>query len=234
MKLQLCPLILCLTLLGVQPPALAQTRPSESSHEQIKTGIEQFLYQRQPGDFIQQQIEVGKIDPRLKLAACEQREFFLPPGSREWGKLTVGVRCISPKPWTIYVATTVRVFGDYISTAKALTAGQVISETDLRIIKGELSSLAPGLITHIKQAVGKTLLTSQAAGVSLHQVMFKLIPLIQAGQSVKIFSQGAGFLVTNEGIALNNAAEGQLAKARTNAGQIISGYTTAAGSIEVR
>lgn len=212
----------------------AQTIASEDAHAAIKAGIEQFLRLRQPKNLIRLEIEVGKIDPRLKLAPCEHLENFLPPRNKEWGKLTVGVRCLRPKAWTIYVAANVRVFGDYVSTTKALAAGQEISANDLQLSKGEISNFAPGLITQIEQALGKTLISSQAAGASLHQTMFKLLPLIQSGQTVKIFSQGAGFLVTNDGIAINNAAEGQLAKARTSAGQIISGYATAAGSIEVR
>lgn len=234
MKLTLWRFVFSLTLTSVMQMTLAQTLASTDSHEQMKVGIEQFLRERQPKDLVRLQIEVGKIDPRLKLAACDRLEYFLPPGSKEWGKLTVGVRCLTPRPWTIYVATNVRAFGDYVSTTKALASGQQISANDLQLTKGEISNFAPGLITQPDKAIGKTLLTSQAAGVSLHQLMFKLIPLIQSGQSVKIFTTGAGFLATNDGIAINNAAEGQLVRARTNSGQIISGYATAAGSIEVK
>ena len=226
--------ILSFLLTGVTLSAPAQTLVTSQSHEDIKSGIEQFLHTRQPSNLIRVQIEVGKIDPRLKLATCDRLDHFLPPNSREWGKITVGVRCLAPRAWTLYVATTVRAFGDYVSTTKALAAGQQISASDLQIAKGEISSFAPGLVTQIEKAVGQTLLTSQAAGVSLHQTMFKLIPLIQSGQAVKIFTQGAGFIATNDGIAINNAAQGQLAKARTSTGQIISGYATAEGKLEVR
>lgn len=234
MKQTLLQFTLSVLMTGITLSASAQSFAPTQSYEQIKTGIEKFLRDRQPDNLIQVHIEVGKIDPRLKLTACDRLENFLPPNSKEWGKITVGVRCLTPHTWTLYVATTVHVFGDYVSTTKALAAGQQISAGDIHIAKGEISNLAPGLVTEIDNAIGKTLLTSQAAGASLHQTMFKLTPLIQSGQAVKIFTQGAGFIATNDGIAINNAAQGQLAKARTGTGQIISGYATAAGSIEVR
>lgn len=234
MKLRLWQTILCFTFAGMLSPSSARSLAPEDAHTSIKAGIEQFLRLRQPENLIRLEIEVGKIDPRLKLSACEHLENFLPPGNKEWGKLTVGVRCLRPKTWTIYVAANVRAFGDYVSTTKALAAGQQINAGDLQLAKGEISNLAPGLITDIDQALGKTLISSQAAGTSLHQAMFKLIPRIQSGQTVKIFTRGASFFASNDGIAINNAAEGQLAKARTSSGQIISGYATAAGSIEVR
>lgn len=214
--------------------AVAHSHAANIPHDHIKAGIESFLRKRQTEPLSQVQIEVGKIDPRLKLASCDQLENFLPPGTKEWGKITVGVRCLNPKPWTLYVAATIRVFGDYVRTTRPLSAGQQLSESDLHLAKGEISNFSPGLVTRLDNAVGKTLSNSQAAGVSVHQQMFKLIPLIQSGQAVKIFTRGAGFVASNDGIAMSNAAEGQVAKARTHSGQIISGYVTAAGSIEIR
>lgn len=221
-------------LMGLSHLAFARIDAANMSHDKIKSGIEQFLRERQTTNELRLQIEVGQIDSRLKLPSCDHLDNFLPPHSKEWGKITVGVRCLHPKPWTIYVASTVRVFGDYVATTKALTAGQKIGEEDLQMMKGEISSFSPGLITQLEKAVGKTLIGSQAAGVSLHQTMFKLVPLIYSGQAVKIYTKGAGFLATNDGIAMSNAAEGQLVKARTIGGQVIAGYATATGKIEVR
>ena len=58
-------------------------------------------------------------------------DVFSPPGSRLWGNSSVGVRCGAPTPWTIYVTVTVRVTGPYVASARALTAGQALTQGDL-------------------------------------------------------------------------------------------------------
>ncbi|MFZ6800284.1 flagellar basal body P-ring formation chaperone FlgA [Undibacterium sp. Di24W] len=179
------------------------------------------------------EITVNKLDPRLKLQACDQLVPFLTPGSKAWGKITIGVQCSTPKPWTIYLGANVKVSGGYFVTNKAVSMGQMLTEQDLVKIQGEISSLPPGTITDEKQAIGKTMLANYPAGVNLRKEMFKLIPVIQQGQSIKVSSSGNGFTVSNEATALNNAAEGQVAKAKTAGGQIISGIARVGGVIEV-
>jgi flagella basal body P-ring formation protein FlgA len=179
------------------------------------------------------EITVGQLDPRLKLQACEQLIPFLTPGSKAWGKITLGMQCSSPKPWKVYLAANIKVFGDYFVTNRAVSLGQVITEQDLTKLQGEISSQPAGIITDPIQAIGKTMLASYAAGVSLRKDMFKIIPVIQQGQTIKVSSSGAGFTVSNEAVALNNAGEGQVAKAKTVNGQVISGIAKIGGIIEV-
>ena len=99
---------------------------------------------------------------------------------------------------------------------------------------GEISNQAPGVILSIDNAIGKTMQSGYPAGVSLRADMFKLIPIIQQGQSIKIISQGAGFRVSNDAIALNNASEGQITKAKTQSGVLVSGIARSGGFIEVQ
>jgi flagella basal body P-ring formation protein FlgA len=200
----------------------------------ITQEIENFLKQQTSGLTNQVEINVRPIDPRLKLQACEQLTSFLPPGGKVWGKVTVGIRCNIPKPWTIYVAAQVRVFGEYIVTKNAVRAGQVLTEEDIAKVHGELSSQAPGVATNAQTVVGKTMLANYSAGVSIRQEMFKTIPVIQQGQSVKVVNQGIGFRVSNDAIALNSAAEGQIVRGKTTSGIVINGIARAGGLIEVQ
>ncbi len=50
---------------------------------------------------------------------------------------------------------------------------------------------------------------------------------------IKLMSSGPGFQVTTEARALNNAAEGQTAQAKTPGGQLVSGIARAGGILEV-
>ncbi|GAB7259890.1 hypothetical protein DaDZ19_15570 [Dickeya ananatis] len=55
--------------------------------------------------------------------------------------------------------------------------------------------------------------------------------MIRAGQNVQILAQGDGFSVRSEGKAMNNAASGQQARARTASGQVVSGIASGDGII---
>jgi hypothetical protein len=41
--------------------------------------------------------------PRSALPACSALDAFQPAGSRGIGKITVGVRCLAPSQWTVYL-----------------------------------------------------------------------------------------------------------------------------------
>jgi len=114
---------------------------------------------------------VGQLDQHAQNTPCSAFEPFLPPGGRLWGKAMVGVRCLAPKVWTVYVPVQVRITGNYLVTARQLIPGQVVASADLR--------------TH------------------------------------------------NEGKALNNATEGQIAQVRTASGQVVSGVARSPGVVEV-
>ena len=213
-------LIFAIIILTMHSKAIGQVTTTQSEQSiAISKEVERFL--RLQTSQLSNDIEIGvkPIDSRLKLQTCDELVGFLPPGTKAWGKLTVGIRCTKPKAWTIYVAAQVRVFGDYYATKNPVNAGQKITENDVVKIRGEISNQAPGVILSIDNAIGKTMQSGYPAGVSLRADMFKLIPIIQQGQSIKIISQGAGFRVSNDAIALNNASEGQITKAKTQSGR---------------
>lgn len=179
-------------------------------------------------------ITVNKVDNRLQLQKCEELQAFLPNGSKAWGKTTIGMRCNGQKPWVVFLSAEVKVFGDFFQTRTGLTQGQIISANDLLKMNGEISSMPASTVTNLDLAVGKIMLTSLVAGVPLRQEMFKEVPVIQQGQIVKITVQGDGFSVSNEATAINNASEGQIAKAKTSDGQLIAGIARVGGVIEIK
>lgn len=220
--------------LAIFQTANSQQVSSSMDTRRITAEVENFLKQQTSNLGDETEIIVRPIDSRLKLQACEQMTPFLPPGSKVWGKVTVGIRCDNPKPWTLYASAQVRVFGDFYVTKNAVSAGQTLTEQDITKVRGELSNQPAGLSLQTQLIIGKTSNGSYPAGVSIRQDMFKTVPVIQQGQNIKIYSQGVGFRVSNEGIALNNASEGQVTRAKTNNGILITGIARAGGFIEVQ
>lgn len=225
-----CLPIFFLCALALLQPARAQAQAPE--HASLRQAIERFLHTSAVGLPGQVSVAVGAIDPRRNLA-CAAPEVFLPRGSRAWGRTTVGVRCAAPAAWTVYVAATVRVEGDYLATAAPLAQGQVIAAEDLAAVRGDLASLPPGIVTEPAQAVGHTVAHSVRAGTPLRRELLRAPQAVQNGQSVRLVSSGSGFSISAEGRAMANASEGQVVQARTANGQVVSGIAKMGGIVEI-
>ncbi|WP_313952743.1 flagellar basal body P-ring formation chaperone FlgA [Accumulibacter sp.] len=176
---------------------------------------------------------VGHLDQHAQAAPCSTFEPFLPAGSRLWGRTTVGVRCLAPTPWTVYVPVQIRISGSYLVTARQLNPGQIVSASDVFMQNGDLGTLPTTIVTDLAQAVGKTVRNGVAAGQPLRSDLLTAPWAVQQGQSVRLLSAGRGFTVSNEGKALNNAIDGQIAQVRTASGQVVSGVARAGGIVEV-
>lgn len=177
-------------------------------------------------------IRLGKPDV-ARLPPCSTLEAYTPPGARMMGKSSVGVRCLSPHAWNILLPVEIAVIGNYVTTARAILAGHAIQAADLHLLSGDVSSLPTGLIADPAAAIGKTLRNSLGAGQMLRSDQLISPTIIRQGQSVRVISQGAGFAVSAEGKAINNASEGQVVQVRMNSGQTLSGIARADGSVEI-
>ena len=200
----------------------------------ILKAVENYVRGETAGFPGQVSISVGAVDPRLNLPACQALELFIPAGGRLWGQATVGVRCNSKTPWTVYVPVSVKVMANVVHAARPLAQGQPVAATDLALQKADLAQLPAGILTEPAQAVGKTLVSSIASGQPLRQDMLRSPLVVLQVQSVKLLAQGRGFNVSSEGKALAAAAEGQPVQVRTQSGQIIGGIARHEAIVEVR
>jgi len=206
---------------------------SAVAQDSLTSTLEHYLQTQTQGLPGKVSYHIGQLDPRTQLSPCSAFEPFLPAGSRLWGKATVGVRCLGPATWTVYVPVQVNVSGNYLVSARPIAAGQLLGSGDIVSRSGDLSSLPTSILTDPAQAVGKTIKNSIAAGQPLRSDWLIAPWAVQQGQSVKLVSTGAGFSVSSEGKALNNAVEGQVVQVRTGSGQTISGIARPGGIVEV-
>lgn len=220
-------------LLATGSPAQASTVGTPQDPVQLHQVAIDFLTLQTTGQNGEVQITAGEVDKRLNLQACDSLNPYLPPGSKPWGKVTLAIRCTSPSPWVIYLQANVQVTANYYVAANSLAQGQVLTLADLSKVKGDISKLPAGVITDPNQAVGKTMQVSLTSGSVLRTDIIKSPAVVQQGQSVRIVSSGPGFQVTTDAVALSNASDGQIAKARTNSGQTVSGVAKNGGIIEI-
>jgi flagella basal body P-ring formation protein FlgA len=230
-------LIAASAILLPNAPAMAQAAdPAATSRQDlVALGpiVEQFLTLQSSGSQNRITVELGRLDPRLNLAACVSPEPFLPKGSRPFGRTTVGIRCTAPVPWVVYMQVNIHTFGDYYLTANALAQGQVVGAQDLKIANGDLSMLPAGIVTSPTQAIGRTTSMAMRAGTPLRKDELRSQLVVRQGQTVKVVSNGPGFQITSEATASGNAVDGQMVQARTAAGQTVSGMAKQGGIIEI-
>lgn len=199
----------------------------------VRRSVGEFVARETAGLPGQVNYTVGAVDPQLALPACHTLQPFLPVGARLWGNATVGVRCTSPMPWTLYVTVDVHVLAEVVQTAGPTPQNQPLQRTDLVMQQADLTALPAGVLTNPNAAIGKTLVTSLGAGQPLRIDMLRAPIVIQQGQPVKLVVHGHGFTVSSEGRAITAASAGQLVQVRVPSGYVVSGLARNASTVEV-
>jgi flagella basal body P-ring formation protein FlgA len=217
-------LLSLLSLLWTVPAAAAQ--PAD-----IRAAAERFLLTQvagQPG-----QVSVEVRPPRSAMAACAAFDAFQPAGSRPIGKTTVGVRCLAPAAWTVYLSAQVRVVGQYVATVRALPARHALTAADIALREGDLGLLPPDVARDPEALLGYSTVSGVAAGAALRSGLLRPPLVVQQGQPTRLLMAGPGFAIQSEGQALANAGRGDRVRVRTASGQVVSGIARDGQQVEV-
>jgi len=219
----------------LQPAPAMAGAPNQLTQDgdSVRAAALVFLTQQAAGLPGKADITVTPVFPR-GLAACSTLEPFLPAGSRLWGRTTVGVRCSGERPWTLYLQARVSVMATYFVAARAVAPGEVLTAADLIPRDGDLTAMPLAIVTDPSQAVGAVTLSRLAAGLPLRTDMLRGAGAVVIGQSVHVVTSGAGFSISAEGSAMNNAAPGQQVRVKTAGGQIISGIVKDGSTVEIQ
>jgi flagella basal body P-ring formation protein FlgA len=179
-------------------------------------------------------VQVGQLDPRLRLAPCQKVEPYLPAGTRLWGRARIGLRCVQgPSAWNVFLPITVKVYAKGLVVTGPLSAGSVITAADLTQAEVDLAEDHSAAVADADLAVGRTLSRSVNAGASLRQSHLKPRQWFAAGDLVKVTAAGAGFSVAGEGQALTPGVEGQAARVRTESGRVLTGTPVGERRVEM-
>jgi len=187
----------------------------------LQAQAEHFL-KSQAGSF-PGKLSVTVKPPRSSLEACAALEAFQPPGSRNIGKTTVGVRCLAPSQWTVYLSAQVQLIGSYVATSQPLPANHVLTATDIMLREGDLGLLPADIASDANAIVGYRTVSGLAANAPLRTTLLRSPMVVQQGQTTRIVLNGPGFSVQSEGQALANASRGDRVRVKTTSGQVVSG-----------
>lgn len=213
-----------------------QPQAAESPTERFEAQARSLaLESARPPEGLRVEIDVGRLNPRLRLAPCDEVEPYLPSGFKPWGRTRVGLRCLQgPTRWNVYLPITVKVFGPALVAASALPAGTVLTEADLNAAEVDLAADSGAVLTEAAQAVGRTLTRTLSAGDALRESNVRARQWFAAGDTVRLTAVGAGFEVQGQGRAIGPGLEGSTVRVRTESGRIVTGRVTGEREVEVR
>ena len=192
-------------LFGGQPPYAYQ------SHQSIVAAVKNYLKEQTTALEGKTTIEVSAVDHRLRLNRCaEKLETFSPPGANTVGKTTVGVRCSSPNPWTLYLSANITNNQLVAVAVKDLHRGTVIDSDDIALAERDTSSLLRGHFVSLDEISGRTLRRTLRRDQVITPNSLVAEQTIKRGQAVTILAGNDGIQVRMKGKALRNGNPGDL------------------------
>ena len=204
--------------LGLTAVAHAADRQDPAA---VQAQAERFLKTQTSG--LPGKVTIQVQAPRATLPVCSAFDAFQPAGSRSMGKTTVGVRCLAPARWTVYLAAQVHVIGSYVVTREPLPANHILAAADLALREGDLGNLPADVVTRTDDLPGYRTVSGLAAGAPLRTVLLHAPLAVQQGQTTRLVLNGPGFSVQSEGQALANASRGDRVRVKTPSGEVVSG-----------
>ncbi len=222
--------------------ALAQYAPQETPqdpqalHQEAQRFAETLGQERAEAIGGVAHVTVSQPDARLRLAACAQIEAYQPPGARPVGHTMVGVRCVSGRPWQVFLPADIHVEAPVWMVNQPLPAGHVLAPQDL-VQRTQEVLVTEGdnrvLTATDTPPFGATLARAVGAQMVLHANDLHDGSRISAGDSVQVVYAGPGFTVQTDGKSVGAASPGQSVQVRMASGSVVSGVLQQEHTVKV-
>ena len=173
---------------------------------------------------LRMEVVVGALDQRLRLAACQQVETYIPPNTRLWGKTRLGLRCLQGvSKWNVFLPITVKAFGPAWVVKGSVAQGVALTENDAMQVEVDWAELSSPIVANLGDWVGQTATRTLSTGQALRQDMVKAAQVFQAGAQVRVLARGPGFEIATSAQAISGGVVGQSARVRMDNGRVMTG-----------
>ena len=200
--------LVAITLIHVA--TYTSTSAAEQSHSELGGIAATALEEQARSRGLQSvHVEVFPLDQRVSLPECGEPVRVLKDRNQSvLGRVTIGMRCETPEPWTIYLRGRVTSFASIPVLTLPINRSEPIGEGDVVFQEMEIDTDLRGVVLDTRQIIGKIAVRNLIATEPLRQSDLKAPQLISRGQSVNITSRAGGLIVTMKGKALANARAG--------------------------
>lgn len=222
--------------------AAGPTRAEGFTAPEILIGSTQGFLEFKVEDYLQTsgiearyEIEVARIDPRLRLVQCDKDlTQALESPAQPVGRVTVRVRCDGSSPWTVFVPATVKLFRQVVVTTLPLKRDHVIDAADISVVERDVGPLKQGYLTDPQQVIGLKLKRATVNDQVLAPVFLEQAEAIRKGDQVVIRARTSAVNVVMPGEALSDGVPGQQIRVRNLRSQrIVKARVVEPGTVEV-
>lgn len=181
------------------------------------------------------QVVMGKLDPRLRLQSCDKAlTAFNNSQQFELGNQTIGVKCLSSSPWTVYVPLTIKLFKPVVVSSRALRANEIINEQDLKVLEVDISNLRYNYIQDPGKLIGQRLKYPVAMGAALTAQSVRPQKMVKRGQLITLVAETRGMQVKMSGTALSDGILGQRVRVKNSSSKrVVEGVVDSQGIVKV-
>ena len=179
-------------------------------------------------------VTVSPIDPRVRLAACDDLAITL-RGTRVLGRVAAAARCTTPLPWQVYVSATVDVTVDVVVASSPIARNSVTSAADLTLEPRSIAPLRGAWMTDLDQALGRESKRQIRQGDVVYASSLRAPRWVRKGDRVSIVAGSRGVAVETVGLALADGTEGsQITVRNSQSERVVHGWVIAPGRVSTR
>lgn len=212
----------------------ARAEPLQSL-DSIEQAAYVYAMEHAQTDYDMPRVVVGSLDSRLRLQQCgHELEAFTAQNKVGLGNQTIGVKCHSSVPWSVYVPVAVKLFKPIVVTTKALAAKHIITSADVMLKRIDVASLRQGYLTDAKSIIGQQLKYAVPMGSALSQNKVKPEKIVRRGDLITLLAQAGEMEVRMNGTALSDASLGQRIRVKNSSSKrVVEGIVDAPGIVRV-
>jgi flagella basal body P-ring formation protein FlgA len=234
-------LSLLLTLAGLYSTSQTYAGTEITLPEQLIGAAQGFLEERVQEYLIEShtdgrhEIRVNDLDPRLRLAACDQPLSAAQQGTESpLGRISVRVRCEGSTPWTVYIPAEVRLYRNVVVTTRPLLRDTIIDPQNVTLLERDIGKLPQGYLTDIDLVMGQKLKRQVVADQILAPSFLQAAEVVHKGDQVVITTGSIAFNVRMQGEALTDGAQGEQIRVKNlNSKRVVKARVTGPGMVEV-
>lgn len=181
----------------------ATASATTQSLDEVQSAAEAFVRSHLPASPVKQFVTATKLDPRLRIEACDQPlQTFAQSATTLGERVTVGVRCASANTWTLYVPVTVEVEISVLVLRRALARRARVAVIDVEPETRRMPGTAATFLQDASSLQGHRLKRSLPAGTALTVDMLVPDVLVRRGQQVTLIAASGPVEIRAQGHAL--------------------------------
>jgi flagella basal body P-ring formation protein FlgA len=180
-------------------------------------------------------VHAQNLDPRLRLAECDQAlDAAITGDGQARAHTTVAVHCPGAVHWTVYLSVTIDSEFPVLVATHAMSRDAELHPADFELVARRLPGLTTDYVTKPAMLTGQRLRQGLASGEALSLLAMTPANLIHRGQQVTLIAAAGGFEVRMSAVALS---DGRLADRirvqNTSSQRVIEGIVRSDSVVEV-